>query len=226
MARSSINWLGTDLARDREAGYATSSLPLSALLEKAHRPMGTREGLPSLFFFYSALDDEKLAKFEDKVFTDERVAIGSRFFNFFRVSVDDMRSKADRTRYGKGGVSVHLLDVDGKTYKVLKGWTLTGNKVFRAMESLVKARYKKRLGRILAKEGKILAVLDETHWKIEDLKFDLAEIKTHLEKHNCQRGRRLVKELTTKIDAQKKQREKALEKERALLRPLSSAAPE
>lgn len=216
-ARAVINWITTTLPRDAEKGYAAGTLPLSALLADAYRPFGARTGVPSIVYFFTAKDDDKLVKFDASVFGDERVGVSSRFFNCLKISLDHMSSDAERKLYGGAEPMVVVLDDEGREVKRVGGWDLTGSRILKLMEVAFKDRYGIQLSAFLAKESRVLETLDRVYWELKDLETEMTAARDHLAKHDCDRGRRLVKELEGDIAKQEAEKAKALEEEKKLL---------
>jgi hypothetical protein len=215
-ARTNIAWIGAELPREKDAGYAARSLPVKALFTEEHKVEDLVLGRPAIVFFYSALDDDDLMAFEAKVFGDERVAVGSRFFNCVRICLDDMRSAADRKHYGKKSPSIHLMDPEGKLLKRFDGTRTTGHRLYKSMEAVIKRHYKANLFDLLRKEGEILKVLDETYWDLKTIEEDMKSTKAHLDEHNCAMGRKQLAELEADLKMVKKERDKALAAEKEL----------
>lgn len=211
-----MDWIGTNLPQAGGAGYAESALPLSQLLAEGNRPAGTRAGLPAIVYFYSVKNDDKLLEYESNVFGDERIGVGSRFFNCFRICLEDIRSASDRKAYGDNEPTVIFLDATGVELARHGGWRVNSATIYRSMERTFDAHYRKDLGKILAKEAKVLEALDRAHWDAEELKTELQEAKEHLERHDCERGRRMVREVTAELAKLEEDRQKALEEEKKL----------
>jgi hypothetical protein len=220
-----IQWLGARLPKSRGAGYGESALPLSALLQKEHRPAGMRDGFPTVIYFYTSKNDDKLLQFDAKVFGDERVGVSSRFFNCVRISLDEM-TDAEREQYGGSEPAVFVLDASGALAKKHLGWGTVGANLFKTLEVVFKDRYGLQLAGLLAKEGKILDTLDKVYWDLKDKETELSSVNEHLAKHDCERGRRELKEVQEEIAQLEQQRKKALEEEKALLSPEPKPAGE
>lgn len=213
-----IGWIGADLPRTQEKGYAEDTLPVSALItNESFRPAALRPELPTLIYFFTAKDDTKMVDFEARVFGDERVGISGRFFNCVRIALDEIRSASLRKTYGGDEPLVIVFETSGKEVKRHSGWEVQGLSVFKTMDATIKATFGRTLTAILAKEAQILDILDRTHWELEDLKVDLKEAQDHLAKHDCERGRRNVKEVEDEMAKIEAERAKAIEEERGLL---------
>ncbi len=218
LERTVIGWIGADLPRTEEKGYATDTLPVSALITtESLRPAALRPELPTLIYFFTAKDDTKLVDFDARVFGDERVGISGRFFNCIRIALDEIRSSSERKVYGGDEPLIIVFETSGKEVKRHSGWEVQGTNLFKTMDATIKSTFGKSLTAILNKEAQILDVLDRTYWDIEDLKVELKEAQDHLTKHDCERGRRNVKEVEEEIAKIEAERAKALEEERNLL---------
>lgn len=222
-ARTSISWISAVVPRSQDEGYAGSLLPLSSFYAPEWRPQGFREGLPTIVYFFTAKDDDKLLKFDATVFGDERVGVSARFFNCLRVSLDAM-SPADRKAWGGDQPTVVVLDSKGQTAKRFDGWATSGAGVFKSLEVTFKERYDLNLAGLLAKEARILDTLDKVYWELLDLQEDMKQKQEHLAKHDCEPGRKAVKEIEDDMAKLEKERTKAIEDEQKLLEAPAKAA--
>ncbi len=212
------------LPKAQGAGYGASSLPLSALFTDDYLPDLARKGIPSVVYFYTTKDEAKFLKFEEAAFKDERLGVASRWFNFVKISLDHIPSAEDRKLYGGDAPAVLFLDAQGVVQKRLDGWKTDADDLLKLLDPTFRLHYGAPLGPFLTKLAKILDVLDRTHWSLEDLATDLKAAEEHLVSHDCDRGRREVKEIKDDSDKLRAERTKALEEEKKLLEGLKAPA--
>jgi hypothetical protein len=162
-------------------------------------------------------------QFEGKVFGDERVGVSSRFFNFIRISLDLM-DPATRNNYGGDSPSIYLFDGEGKEAKKFQGWDASGQALYKTMEVAFKVRYGSVLATLLAREGRILDSLDKIYWDMKDVEEKLTQAKDHIAKHDCDRGRRELKELESDMAKLEADRTKLIDEETKLLDPNAAGA--
>lgn len=217
LERTAVDWFGVELPKTRSKEYGSTTLPVRYLATKEHAHAKARAGLPLLVFLQTqdCDDDEKLIEYTRSCWQDEYVGVASRFFNCYRLSLDDMKP-ADRKIYSKGQPVILLIDGTGKTLKKLPGWNVTGKKLFKAMDGIVRKQWKKSLKSLMPKQAKILRELDEVHDELERLERTLAATKAHIKKHDCAPGRKRLKRTEKSIKECKARREKALAAEKKL----------
>lgn len=216
--RTAIDWIGTDLPRGAAEGYASNqALPLSFLVADSHRHARAKAGRPSLVYFASTADDNKLQIFES-LFLDERLGVSARFFNTFRVSLDDL-PRQDQKTYGDGsnGPKFIILDAAGAEVTTLDGWKTNTSDLLKAMEPIVKATFAKDLRRVLEAENKILDTLDKTHYELEILAAQRKVVAARLAEKECQSCRKVLGKLEDKMSRSEKEREEAVALEAKLL---------
>ncbi len=106
MARElAINWIDAEWPTSWDADYGEQALPLSALSK-----LSDEKNKPSLI--YVAREDD--AKMEKKLFRDENLVLGSRFFRCYRIAAQDVPAGKIRQKYLlKGTPTFIILDAKG-----------------------------------------------------------------------------------------------------------------
>jgi len=122
---------------------------------------------------YVTTDDASnndVRKLEDVCFTDERVAIGAKFFRCVKISAAD--AAQDRLLKEHGDEAPRLLFVkrDYEVVRVLEDRRLSASKINKAMEKLCRAEYRNRYGSMQSKYAKLLNELD----RLDDVRAKLA----------------------------------------------------
>jgi hypothetical protein len=133
--------------------------------------------------------DKTTIKLEQVVFKDERVAIGSKFFDTIKVSAGD--AAEDRILKTKKRVPrMVFLKRDYTVDSVLQQRQLTAGKILKAMKSLVKKEYVNSFDKMLKGYTKLLNELD----RLEGRKTQLADMRNRLAgKRNPSKEKKLAR---------------------------------
>jgi hypothetical protein len=209
--------MGAEVPRKREAGYGTSTLPLNALMTAEFQPDGFRKDLPALVYLYTTQDDEKRQDFEFRVFADERVGFTSRFFNCIRIWADTIPDPEARKKYASDLPMLVLFDSAGNEVKTYNGTKLDGSRLLSAMQRTFEQHFQGHMAKLLVKMNDIFQALDETYYDMLALEDGLKATREHLDRHDCNMGRRQVAEIEEEMAEVKKDRAKALADEKKLL---------
>lgn len=122
--------------------------------------------------------DSDMRKLEDVVFADERVQLGAKFFDCVKMTPGD--AEQDRLLKDEGRRYPRLVFV-GRDYKVedvIEGHKISGGKVIRAMQTVVRGEYETNFDSMVKEYRKLLDELDRLDSKrayIADQKVRLAE---------------------------------------------------
>jgi hypothetical protein len=197
------------------AGYADSSLPLSALFDRSDIS-NEQELRPAVIWFSKLEPDEKLEK---RLFDSMDVAVASRWFNCVRIYVDDIESKADREKYAKIAPSLIFLDGAGREVTRLAGTSVSSPVVYGAMQKAAAQDFKKPLGTLVEGYKGFLKKFDKVQSQVADLELAISDGVAHIAKHDCAPGRKQLKENEEEIKPLQAELEKLLVEEKGLLKP-------
>jgi len=218
--RYEIAWETKQIAKLQRDGYGEAFAPLGAIFDDAFS-MNARQARPAMVWFLSLEPDPKAEK---ALFDDETVLLGARWFDCAKMYVEDM-PKSERAKYVKVVPSLLFLDSRGKEITRLEGKSVAPNQVFAAMQQASAADYRDSLMTILNRYLGFLRKLDKVGAKVTDLETEAQEHRTHLEKHDCDRGRRALKETEADLFPAKAERDGLLVEEKKLLQPPIKTEP-
>jgi hypothetical protein len=164
MARLNIKWKTRSSVAPQAAvtGEATADQNAGRLI--AERPM----------LVYVTSDDNTdtySRKLEDVCFADERVGIGSKFFDCIKVTTGDAMQDRLLSAHGKSSPRLLFVTRDYKVTKVLEKRNLSSGKLVRAMAALARKQYKTSFDSLISKYAKLLNNLD----RLEGKKGQLAD---------------------------------------------------
>ncbi|MHC4135971.1 MAG: hypothetical protein ACYS0K_13410 [Planctomycetota bacterium] len=136
---------------------------------------------PMMVLVYDANDEEaRYAIEQDRNFTNEKVAIGARFFD--RMAIDSENAAKDHLFGGKLGrlPSLYFLRPNYEIVTVMRG-KFSAGKVFRAMCATMQKDYENCVNTVLKKQREIMkdrVALDKDLTKIERLTEQIADEKS------------------------------------------------
>ncbi|MEM8885252.1 MAG: hypothetical protein AAGD14_14385 [Planctomycetota bacterium] len=104
--------------------------------------------------------DAQTRKLEDVCFPDERVAIGSKFFNTIKVTAGDAQQDRLLAKYGKSEPRIVLVNRDYSVAAVVEGKGISSGKLVKAMAKAAKKDYKDSFDTMVSKYAKLLNELD------------------------------------------------------------------
>jgi hypothetical protein len=210
------------LPTEAVSGYGRAIQPLAKLFDQSHLPADQRILRPAMVWFLPEEPDQKAAK---RMFDDENVAIGARYFDCVKIFVNDIESKAELEKYAKTVPTIIFFDAGAKEVGRLSGDGIGKSDVFRMMQKAANVHLKKSLADHVAKYSEFLKRLDKVQGKINDARTDLKENEEHMVKHPCERAKNAIKECTAEIETLSKDGEKLTKEESLLLKPELKADP-
>ena len=117
--------------------------------------------------------DAYTRKLEDVCFPDERVAIGSKFFDCIKVTTGNAMQDRLLAKHGKKSPRILVMTRDYEVLDVLEGKKLSSGKLVKAMSKCVGKEYKGSFDSMVSKYAKLLNELD----RLEGVKALLADKK-------------------------------------------------
>ena len=150
---------------------------ISGMTEEESRATLTTDK-PMMVFVYDAdVDEQRYLVEENKVFFDDKVAIGARFFDCLRIDLDSARDDRALAKKVKRAPMLVFLRPNYQVHKVLTG-RFNAGKIFQAMCSTTRQDYKAcvksalRTQKLLSKER---VKLDRQWVKLEQLNTKIAD---------------------------------------------------
>ena len=221
--RLAIEWETKHLITVERTGYSGATAPLHAIFDGEFAEiMGKAQVRPGMVWFLSLTPDPKAEK---QMFDDENVVIASRWFNNAKVYVEDIRDKAARDQYAKTVPSVIFLDAKGNEVTRLTGAGISASSVFAAQQQVAASQFRDTLATLVSRYAAFLKKLDKASATVENLETELQEHKDHVVKHDCENGRRAIKETEAELTPAKAEKTKLLAEEKQLLTPPVKTAP-
>ncbi len=221
--RLAIEWETKHLITVERAGYSGATAPLHAIFDGEFAEiMGKAAVRPGMVWFLSLTPDPKAEK---RMFDDDNVIIASRWFNNAKVYVEDIRDNAAREQYAKTVPAVIFLDSKGNEVTRLAGSGITASSVFLAQQQVAATQFRDALATLVSRYSSFLKKLDKVSASVENLETELQEHKDHVAKHDCENGRRAIKETETDLTTAKTEKTKLLSEEKQLLTPAVKATP-
>ncbi|MCA9319732.1 MAG: hypothetical protein KDB53_03305 [Planctomycetes bacterium] len=221
---TSVDWFGTGLPFVEDDEYGRRVLPVEHLAQSPHRNAKHRDGLPLMIAFTAYTDDiEKFADYES-LWSDEHVGVVSRFFNCYRLALEDMDPEW-RKRYGGDEPRVVFLDAKGQEISTLDGWNVDSKKLLRVMDGLVRQQWEVRMAPVFKQLADILATYDEVFDILERERRGLTWDLEHVKVHDCNPARRRIERRKESI-AEAEARQKKAEADEAELFAMLAAKSE
>jgi len=155
MARLNIKWSTRSTVAQTAAatGDAEQKADSNAGKARLDRPM----------LVYVVSDDNTDAttrKLEDVCFADERIAIGSKFFDCVKVTAGNAMQDRLLAANGDSTPRLVLISRDYDVQEVMEERELSSGKIVRAMSKTVRADYKTSFDGLVSKYAKLLNELD------------------------------------------------------------------
>ena len=152
---------------------------ISGMTEEESRSTLTTDK-PMMVFVYDAdAEDQRYMVEEDKVFFDDMVAVGARFFDCLRIDIESARTDRALAKSVKRAPALLFLRPDYTVHKTLTG-RFSARKIFAAMCSTTKQDYKscvksafagqKKLNKERTKLDREWVKLDQLNSRIDDEK--------------------------------------------------------
>lgn len=170
---------------------------------------------PMMVFVYDANDDEARYELEsDRNFTNEKVAIGARFFD--RMAIDSENAAKDRLFRGKLGRLPALYFVR-PNYEIVSVMRVkfSASKMFSAMCATLKKDYANCVKTVLKKQREIMkerVALDKDVTKVERLNEQIADEKSARKRKELVAERDELEKVVSEKQAKITERENALYK--------------
>ncbi|HEY7862470.1 MAG TPA: hypothetical protein VIE39_02350 [Thermoanaerobaculia bacterium] len=152
-------------------------------------------------------NDGTTRKLEEVVFKGEKLAIGAKFFDCYKISVADALQDRMLSEAGKDAPRIVLMTRGYEVTDVLEKSQLSAGKISGAMADLVRKEYEDNFDKMCGDYAKLLNELD----RLEGQKAQIADKKARLkEKPNAGKEKKLereeaeLKEAYDKWDAREK----------------------
>jgi len=190
------------VSRDIVTGMSEEDAAKASLHEK-----------PMLVLVYDANDEEaRYAIEEDRNFTNEKVAIGARFFD--RMAIDSENAAKDHLLKGKLKrlPSLYFLRPNYEIVTVMRG-KFSASKVFRAMCQVMQKDYENCVDTVLKKQREIMkdrVALDRDVTKIDRLNAQIADEKSRSKRKDMLAQRDALEKTVTERQTKITERENAL----------------
>jgi len=178
MARLNIQWKTQSSVAIKAAATGDATATENAGRARADRPM-------LVYVMSDDNTDSNTRKLEDICFADERVAIGSKFFDCIKITAGD--ALQDRLLSANGDSTPRLLLItrDYDVEEVLEKKELSSGRVVRAMSGAVRKDYSDSFDSMVSNYQKLLNELDRLDGKralIADKKQRAGDNKSKLKK--------------------------------------------
>lgn len=185
MARLAINWrTATAVAPQALVTGMSEDASVKAQTMNAERPM-------MVYIMSDDATDSDVRKLEDVVFANEKLAIGTKFFDCVKVA--DGNALSDRLLKETGRATPRLVFLT-RTYEVsesMVGKELSAGKLIKAMSNLVRKEYEESFDDMCRDYTKLLNDLDRIESKRTKLAADRARLQ---EKPNASKDKKLERE--------------------------------
>jgi len=184
MARLSIAWRTRTTVAPAAVTTGESNDAAEARTMRADKPM----------MVYIPSDDPAdyaTRKLEDVVFANEKMAIGSKFFDAIKVSEGNALTDRILKETGRDTPRIVFLTRDYKEHKSFEGRRISAGRLVRAMSGLVRKEYKNSFDKMVRSYTKLLNDLDRLESKRAKLASDEARLR---EDPNPSRQRRLERD--------------------------------
>lgn len=201
MARLNIKWKTQSSVAPQAAATGEAKATENAGRARADRPM-------LVYVMSDDNTDSTTRKLEDVCFADERVSIGSKFFDCIKVTAGDAMQDRLLAANGDSTPRLVVLTRDYDVQDVLEKRELSSGKLVRALSSAVRKDYANSFDSMVRDYGKLLNELDRLDGKralIADKKERAGDNKSKLKKVE-----REAAKLEKEMDAWKKKEEKLL----------------
>lgn len=168
---------------------------------------------PMMVFVYDANDEEARYEIEkDRAFTNEKVAIGARFFD--RLAIDSENAAKDRLFRGKLGrfPSIYFVRPNYEIVSVMRV-KFSASKLFSAMCATMKKDYANCVKTVLKKQREIMkerVALDKDVTKVERLNEQIADEKSANRRKALVAERDKLEKVVSEKQAKITERENAL----------------
>lgn len=183
MAKLRIDWQSRDSVAPKGVvtGQSGEETAKAAAAMRAERPM-------LVYITSDDPEDKDVRKLESVVFASETVAVGTKFFDCYKVAAGSALQDRILKEAGRFTPRLVLLDRDYKVDKVLQRSGISGGKLIRAMKGVVRKEYENRFDTMVRDYIKLLNELD----RLEGRKAKIADDRQRLAaKPNASKARRV-----------------------------------
>jgi len=219
--RLEIAWETKQLPKIEREGYGAATGPLKQIFDSEFA-IGPRTPRPGVIWFSSLEPDEKAQK---RMFGDETVAASARYFSCVKVYAEDIQDKSAREQYAKVLPTVMIFDSKGREVSRLAGQGISANEVYAAMQRAAAVEFRENLMTLVNRYLSFVRNLDKASNKVTELEAEVQQHQVHLAKHDCEPGRKALKETLDDLVPAKAEREKLLTQEKQLLTPARRDEP-
>jgi hypothetical protein len=119
--------------------------------------------------------------------------------------------------------SIVMLDGSGRETGRITGTGPSSPIVYSSMQKAAEPTYKSSLVALVEAYSAFLKKFDKVQGQVSDLETAIGATTQHLAEHDCEPGRKQLKEQEAEIKPLQAEREKLLEQEKALLTPALKA---
>ena len=158
MARLSIKWKTQSSVAPTAASTGDAEAKATEGRRYADRPM-------LVYVMSDDNTDTYTRKLEDVCFADERVGIGSKFFDCIKITAGDAMQDRLLAQHGKAAPRLVLITREYEVKDVLEKKKLSSGKIVRGMSNVVKSEYKTSFDKMVSKYAKLLNELDRLEGK-------------------------------------------------------------
>ena len=136
-------------------------------------------------------EDSTTRKLEEVVFKGEKLSIGTKFFDCYKISEADALEDRMLVEAGKDAPRIIFMARDYEVTAVLQKSQLSAGKISKAMKDLVRKEYKDNFDKMCSGYAKLLNELD----RLEGKKAQIADKRARLrEKPNASKDKKLARE--------------------------------
>jgi predicted nuclease with TOPRIM domain len=159
MARLNIKWKTQSTVAPTAAATGDAEAKDAAVGRRhAERPM-------LVYVMSDDNTDSATRKLEDVCFADERVGIGSKFFDCIKITAGDAMQDRLISKHGKDTPRLLMVTRDYNVKDVLSKKKLSSGKIVRGMSKLTKSEYKTSFDKMVSNYAKLLNELDRLEGK-------------------------------------------------------------
>jgi hypothetical protein len=186
--------------------------PLRTLIDQSYLPPDYRFPRPTIVWFTKQEPDPKA---ELQLFGTDEIGIAARWFDCFKIFVEDIGSKEDRLRYAKSTPTIYFFDSAARQTGRLTA--CSAGDVMREMVKAANVHFKRPLGTLTSKYAEFLERFDDVAGRQARLgndqrDLDRADLERPSEKTKAQ-----LKKVRDELADLERRRVKLDEEEKALL---------
>jgi hypothetical protein len=208
-----LDWTLKNLASPPTDKPNVKDDPLRALLDQSWLPAEARYLRPTMVWFCNQEPDAELNK---RLFGTDEAALAARYFDCFKIFVEDIESKEDLRRYAKTLPAIYFFDAGAKETGRLIG-SGEAPAVYREMAKAANVWFKKPLTPLVLKYGEFLKTFDEFAEGAGKLKLSLEQHELLEATSPSDKLAATIKMERAQLEASQKEREKLVAEEKAIL---------